>query len=410
LNKLIINTTFREDVFGIPRIPTELRFWQSIPLSIINQFNFIEFTLLTFSKLEFAFYIPKKVWAGFEQKLAPDNTSRSIGEDSPSVEKWRNESLEELNLSQIEPYLFHFYSGFKKGYSEFKQSCISGDLYRMHKKDIINNIFAFINSYEGGIPSLFVTEDVSNIDQNLWYNAGFDAGLYYTSWIVILNSPIPFVTLFEKVNQKDNPQGNVFSIDPESVPEHKTWEDSEIIFIIPELREADFTGTIRIDTPITGEEQISATDRTLEIKDEKSINAFNSNNDRPLGKNEIIMEYLKYFSGKSEFGDEIMPKNDYNYVLKKTIEFVTYNDFDIEAVNPIPKSSRLSWIFIRYTYYLLYKRLCGKNGIDVWINFVHKLFGSYTDANIITTKKQFSQYKNRPSPSYEEDKNLIRLI
>jgi len=93
---------------------------------------------------------------------------------------------------------------------------------------------------------------------------------------------------------------------------------------------------------------------------------------------------------------------DFERLIEYT-EYLIKNDALPNSVKAIPHIN-ISNEFIRYTFYLIHKRIYGTNRIKpIFIDFLQTVFTQFKNTNYSTTKTKFSV---KP-PQYDTDSKLI---
>lgn len=114
-------------------------------------------------------------------------------------------------------------------------------------------------------------------------------------------------------------------------------------------------------------------------------------------KKNLVRKYLHFFNGLNYAQQPIMESNDYEALLSYVDAFLA--DEKVPQLRALPQLG-LTNEFIRYTFYLLHKKLYGTRQIrPEMIAFIHTVFSQFSGTSPATTKTKFSVVP----PHYTDD-------
>jgi hypothetical protein len=126
------------------------------------------------------------------------------------------------------------------------------------------------------------------------------------------------------------------------------------------------------------------------LKAEPKTQQINSNQEKTLEeKMEIGGYYLKFLSGSNYAGREIMPESDHKHLLSLLKSYFETGQVPVTE-KQLPQLN-LPSEYIRYTFYLIHKKLFGTRRIQMsMIEFIHSAFSQFNATELSTTKTKFS--------------------
>lgn len=120
----------------------------------------------------------------------------------------------------------------------------------------------------------------------------------------------------------------------------------------------------------------------------------------------IAYQHLSFLKGVNPQNQVIMTGDQFSYLMDRVNELIE-TDLVPEVKNPLPQIN-LPTNYIRYTFYLLHKKLFTTKKIkDCWINFLHDTFTQFKNAERPTTKAKFSEMPPMYHADFSASKKVI---